>query len=540
VLKQKWRLERILGIGGMAVVYAATHRTGHAVAVKVLHAELAVFEEMRARFAQEPYVANRVDHEGVVRVIDDDVADDGAPFVVMELLEGQALDSACQEKGGRLPIGEALEITDRLLDVLAAAHAAGILHRDVKPQNVFVTRAGAIKLIDFGVARAEGPGTMTRTGGIIGTPAFMPPEQARGRMELVDERSDIWAVGATLFTMLSGKYVHDAGTASEFLAAAMTPARSIVDVVPNLPTPVVDLVTRALAYDRANRWPNARAMQVETRRVKGAVLGEKTSGNVLASLVAAPNATLPLVGPGGTLFLRDSIPEWFAGRPGTIAVPPAPRAEDEPSEDIETEPRGATFETRVEDEPTGKLREKETRRAALIEKHPTGKRQAGVTPESEPTEELQAEDLEEDFSPTTDRWYVSNGAAEVGPVTLELVRRGIEAGRVPEGSLIRHETSNEWRPLPNRRKKAPSRPPPTAATTDAAVTQTAQSSPLEDDEAQAGNVAPRRLGPRLTRTAAIIIALSILLAGFVWLSIRSENSASTSPSPPPSVSGSPR
>ncbi len=342
VLKQKWRLDAVIGIGGMATVYSAVHRTGHAVAVKVLHVELSLFKDARARFAQEPYVANRVKHTGVVRVLDDDVADDGALFVVMELLHGSPLDALCLERGGRLPLEDALEITNQLLDVLEAAHAAGILHRDVKPQNVFVTSDGTVKLLDFGVARMEKSATVTRTAGIIGTPAFMPPEQARGRLEMMDRRSDIWAVGATLFTMLSGRFVHEGETAAEFLAAAMTPARPVVDLMPDLPAPVVDLMERALAYERAARWPNARAMQAATREAKALLLGRSGADWKLVSREPwnDPEDTFPRMGAGGTLVLRNAVPEWFARRPDTLRLPfaDAPDTLRAPEEYVEQHP----------------------------------------------------------------------------------------------------------------------------------------------------------------------------------------------------------
>lgn len=403
VLKRKWHLERVLGVGGMATVYAASHRTGHTVAVKMLHGELVGFPEVRARFAQEPYVANRVKHEGVVRVIDDDVDDDGSPFIVMELLEGQPLDEVCRQRGGRLPPGDALEIIDRILDVLAAAHAAGILHRDVKPQNVFVTREGAIKLIDFGVARAhQESGTLTRVGGILGTPAFMPPEQAGGMTQLLDERSDIWAVGATLFTMLSGRYVHEAGSALEFLAAALKPARSIAELEPHLDASVVALVMRALAHDRSERWPSAHSMQTAARRARASVSQQPTS----PPLRPDAGQTAVLVGPGGTLVLRGSIPDWFHVTPGTIALGPSPEAVRKPRPDVEAQ---------LPDEDVSAL---------------------AAAPS--PTESE---------APIRDCWYVSNGAHDVGPVTLGLVRRGVEAGKVPVGSLVRHESWDEWKVL---------------------------------------------------------------------------------------------
>src|SRR5262249_54182358 len=133
VLRDKWRLERLLGVGGMACVYAATHRNGKRGAVKILHAELALDAETRTRFLREGYVANKVDHPGAVSVLDDDTTDDGAVFLVMELLEGQAVDArAASRPGSRLETAEVIAIAEQLLDVLAAAHDKGIVHRDLK------------------------------------------------------------------------------------------------------------------------------------------------------------------------------------------------------------------------------------------------------------------------------------------------------------------------------------------------------------------------------------------------------------------------
>jgi serine/threonine-protein kinase len=146
VLRGKYRLDRVLGIGGMATVYAATHRNKKRFAIKLLHPELSTRENIRTRFLREGYVANSVDHPGAVAVLDDDVAEDGSAFLVMELLEGSALDElADKHEGRKLPLALALSIGDALLDVLAAAHGKGIVHRDLKPANVFLTNDGRIE-----------------------------------------------------------------------------------------------------------------------------------------------------------------------------------------------------------------------------------------------------------------------------------------------------------------------------------------------------------------------------------------------------------
>lgn len=158
-LRERYRLDKLLGLGGMAAVYRAVHRNGHKVAIKMLHPTLAFSESVSARFLKEGYVANAVDHPGAVRVIDDDRAPDGAAFLVMELLEGETVDARCAETGHKLPVSEVCDIAIALLGVLEAAHAKGIVHRDIKPQNVFLTRANEVKILDFGIARMhEGVG----------------------------------------------------------------------------------------------------------------------------------------------------------------------------------------------------------------------------------------------------------------------------------------------------------------------------------------------------------------------------------------------
>ena len=283
LLKGKWRLEKLLGVGGMAAVYAAVHRNQNRVAIKMLHSELSVDPAMRLRFLREGYAANTVDHPGAVRVFDDDVTDDGAAFLVMELLEGETLETRAERLGGKLAPGELLLLADRLLDVLAAAHAKGIVHRDIKPDNLFLTTGGQLKVLDFGIARlrelgdpggAERPGGGHKTvaGTFLGTPAFMSPEQARGRWDEVDERTDLWAVGATMFTLLSGNSVHEARTVNEQLVLAVTThAPSLAQRAPEQPPELVRLIDRALAYHKDDRFQHAREMQAALRETRALV-----------------------------------------------------------------------------------------------------------------------------------------------------------------------------------------------------------------------------------------------------------------------------
>jgi eukaryotic-like serine/threonine-protein kinase len=268
-LKGKWRLDSVLGIGGMATVYAATHRNRSRVAIKMLHPEVAVSQDVTTRFLREGYVGNAVAHPGTVRVLDDDSTEDGAPFLVMELLEGESL-GARLDRDGPLPPTEVAQLAYQLLDVLCAAHAAHIVHRDLKPDNIFLTYEGRVKVLDFGIARlraaAHESSASTQVGSLLGTPAFMAPEQALGRWKEVDERTDIWAVGATLFTLLTGRFVHEAEAVQEQLVlAATSKAASVQTYAPQTPQWLAQVVDRALAFGRDARYPDARSMQTALR-----------------------------------------------------------------------------------------------------------------------------------------------------------------------------------------------------------------------------------------------------------------------------------
>ncbi|HEY4011859.1 MAG TPA: serine/threonine-protein kinase [Polyangiaceae bacterium] len=265
VLGGKWTIESLIGVGGMAAVYAATHRNGKRVAVKMLHADLSDHEEVRKRFLQEGYAANTIQHEGAVSVLDDDVAADGSAFLVMELLEGETVEDRWERAGRRLAGREVLAIVEQVLAVLSAAHHKNIVHRDIKPENLFVTKAGAVKVLDFGIAKVfegdSGRPTSTRVGMVMGTPAFMAPEQARARWDEVDGRTDLWAVGATMFTLLSGRYVHEAPSEQERLIASATKRASpVAAAAPSVPVTVAAIVDRALAYAKEDRWADADAM----------------------------------------------------------------------------------------------------------------------------------------------------------------------------------------------------------------------------------------------------------------------------------------
>jgi serine/threonine protein kinase len=249
----------------MASVYAATHRNGSRKALKILHAEFARDASIRERFIRESYVANRIEHRGRVAIDDEDITEQGEPFLVMELLEGETAQQLWKRNGRKIAPADALGIAAEVLDTLQSFHEQGIIHRDLKPANIFITKDGVVKLLDFGVARMHDPtGDRTRAGTALGTPSFMAPEQAMGLADGVDGRADLFSVGATLYALLGGQRLHQGRSDNEaFILAATTPAPSLARLAPDLPVEVVSLVDKALAWDRRNRFESATAMREE-------------------------------------------------------------------------------------------------------------------------------------------------------------------------------------------------------------------------------------------------------------------------------------
>jgi len=264
-LAGKWQLVSLIGMGGMGAVYEARHRNGRKCAIKLLHNRFADDANVTERFLREGYLANAVDHPNVVTIEDDDRDERGRAYLVMELLQGESLESWRERKGGKLPPNDVVELATQLLEVLESAHAKQIVHRDIKPANLVVGTNGQLKVLDFGVAQAiqmaRESTLATKDGDVLGTPAYMPPEQALGLWDQVDARTDIWAVGATMFCLLSGQPVHKARTSNEQLARAMTvAARPLSSVAPDVPPELCEVVDKALAFERADRWQSATDM----------------------------------------------------------------------------------------------------------------------------------------------------------------------------------------------------------------------------------------------------------------------------------------
>jgi serine/threonine-protein kinase len=261
VLAGKYRIERVLGAGGMGVVVEALHiDLDERVALKFLLPE-ALKPELVERFLREARAAVRIKNEHVARVSDVGRLDSGAPYMVMEYLVGDDLD-AILKRQGPLPAGQVVDWILQACEALAEAHSLGIIHRDLKPANLFLTHrkdgTPLIKVIDFGIAKAtqpEGPDTaLTQTSQIMGSPLYMSPEQMRNA-KYVDARSDIWALGVTLYQLLSGKTPFDADNVHALCAALLTEAPTPLEAQKSgLPPALCAVVMRCLAKDPEERY----------------------------------------------------------------------------------------------------------------------------------------------------------------------------------------------------------------------------------------------------------------------------------------------
>ena len=266
LLGTKYALLSELGRGGVGAVYAAENTwTGRRVAVKVLRVEYTCGPRTIARFRHEAQVASRLRHPHIVDVIDMGFDEpNNAPYIVEELLEGEGFDAVlARSPGRRVSPEEALRVMLPVMDALAACHAAGVVHRDVKPSNIFLCRTprGEVvpKLIDFGVSKwPHDRRHVTVAGALYGTPRYMAPEQARGEPGL-DARADVWAVGVTLFEALTGRCPFEKTPQRSVLAQAQraTPPR-VRDVAPDVPADVAAVIDRALRTRREDRFATMR------------------------------------------------------------------------------------------------------------------------------------------------------------------------------------------------------------------------------------------------------------------------------------------
>jgi serine/threonine-protein kinase len=265
LLAGKYRVERVLGIGGMGIVVAALHeQLDQRVAIKFVREEALGNEEAVARFLREARAAVKLKSEHAAKVLDVGTLDTGAPYMVMEFLEGSDLAAVLGDRGP-LPVEVAAEYVLQACEAVAEAHAAGIVHRDLKPHNLFLARtvggAPRVKVLDFGVSKSlsqsGGEGALTQTRSMLGSPLYMSPEQMRSSRN-VDARSDVWALGVVLFELLTQRWPFEAETMPELCLKVVSEAPQSLPALRNdVPQEMVAIVERCLQREPEKRFANA-------------------------------------------------------------------------------------------------------------------------------------------------------------------------------------------------------------------------------------------------------------------------------------------
>ena len=306
----RYTVERTLGTGGMALVYLARdEELGRPVAIKVLGERFAADPEFRERFVREARMAARLSHPNIVSVYDVG-EEDGQPYIVMECVEGTTLAEEVTRRK-RLLAAEVVDLGLQACAALAHAHESGLVHRDVKPQNLLLREDGVLKIADFGIARAEEATRLTRIGTVLGTVQYLSPEQAAG--EHVTAAADLYSLGAVLYELLSGRPPRRFESLAELDAGRDEPVAPLGDLVPGVPAALEDVIMRSLARNPSYRPESAAVFAHElaaaspeppTQPVPGA------SETRATAVAARPPAVRP----------RRRIPLWLAGLLAGAAV----------------------------------------------------------------------------------------------------------------------------------------------------------------------------------------------------------------------------
>ncbi|MER5525075.1 protein kinase [Streptomyces sp. NPDC002677] len=338
----RYQLRDLLGAGGMASVHLAYDSVlDRQVAIKTLHTELGREQAFRERFRREAQAVAKLTHTNIVSVFDTGEEDlDGStmPYIVMEYVEGRPLGSVLDEdvtRYGAIPADKALKITADVLAALEISHEMGLVHRDIKPGNVMVTKRGVVKVMDFGIARAmqSGVTSMTQTGMVVGTPQYLSPEQALGRG--VDARSDLYSVGIMLFQLVTGRLPFDADSPLAIAYAHVQEEPVAPSSVNRALPPAVDaLVARALKKNPNERFPTAESMRDECLRVAASLqpaapsivpgIPPTQSGSGVGSAVFPPVDQAASAPPGPVQTPYQPTPNPHPNPYGTPVPGPAP------------------------------------------------------------------------------------------------------------------------------------------------------------------------------------------------------------------------
>lgn len=316
VVADRFVIERTLGSGGMGQVHAARHlKLGTRVAIKVVHPELAADEQAVARFLREAHAMASLESEHVVRIHDVGELPDGVPYLIMDYLEGRDLSALLAERGP-LPVALALDYIRQACEALAAAHAAGIIHRDVKPQNLFITKkpsgGESVRVLDFGLAKAAAPEAnvqqLTKAGHVLGTAHYMAPEQLIGG-GVIDARTDVWSVGATLFRLLTKEYAfQESNPALAAVAIIKREAAPLKSIRPDVPEAVAAIVERCLTKDPSRRFQSMTELANAIDHARAAFLSPPTPSQPFGPLSVNMHAPLPVPPPVPILVPRPAPP----------------------------------------------------------------------------------------------------------------------------------------------------------------------------------------------------------------------------------------
>ncbi len=326
IIGGRLRVEQIIGAGGMGIVVAATHlELGNRVAVKVLRDEIAQNPTIVERFIREARAVVNLRTEHVCRVLDVGRLDNGAPYIVMEMLAGVDLSRSIAQRP--LPIAMAVDYVMQACIAIGEAHAAGIVHRDLKPANLFVTRrpdgGPLVKVLDFGIAKAmeAGGAHLTHTTGMMGSPGYMSPEQLLSARD-VDVRTDIWALGVTLYQLMSARMPFPAPTLTEIAIKVATDPPDPLDVDPQLRA----VIWRCLEKDRERRYPSVAALSADLSRFASSDGRGKTGAHTAqhAASLMPPTGPIAMNAPTAASMAASVVPQLAAPiATQTVTVPRA-------------------------------------------------------------------------------------------------------------------------------------------------------------------------------------------------------------------------
>jgi serine/threonine-protein kinase len=329
VFAGKYRVERIVGRGGMGLVVAAHHlQLDERVALKFLLPEALVNPEAVARFLREARAAAKIKNEHVARVSDVGQLENGCPYIVMELLTGMDLSTWLRQRG-QLPVELAVDFVLQTCEAIADAHAIGIVHRDLKPANLFCVQRSdgrlSIKVLDFGISKVTGPGAadhdMTRTNSVVGSPYYMSPEHLQSSKH-VDTRTDIWSIGVILFELIAGATPFQAeGVTGLAIQIATTPAPPLRSLRADAPPELEQVVAKCLQKSPAHRYQNVGELAIALKDFGGPLAGVAVD-RVLGTLRQAGIATVPPTAPALALALApaQTLPPPPSSRSGTAAT----------------------------------------------------------------------------------------------------------------------------------------------------------------------------------------------------------------------------